>query len=74
MAESFKHKGQGYRRVDVVPYTRKDGSTSALQVWRSRCADCGEPFEILSTVRKRKLWYPNRRCKKHQQPGLAVKA
>jgi hypothetical protein len=72
MAESFKHKGQVYRRADVVPYTRKDGSTSTLQVWSSDCAECGARFEFKTTTRRRSLQYPRRRCDRHRRPGVAA--
>jgi len=71
MAVSYKHKGQLYSKTDVVvPYIKKDGSPTRLAVWETFCADCGERFEILSTARRQKPWFPNRRCNEHQRPGV----
>jgi len=34
----------------VLPYVRKDGSASALSVWRGTCRQCGAPFEVTTSA------------------------
>jgi hypothetical protein len=35
-----------YHRAGSVPYTRKDGTHTRLDVWASACAVCGARFTI----------------------------
>jgi hypothetical protein len=62
------YRGQIYRRIAVEPYIRDDGSTTRLATWESRCAECGEVFEVVTMARERKLRGPNRRCPQHRRP------
>jgi hypothetical protein len=66
------YKEQKYECVREMPYQRKDGSISALEVWRSRCAKCGEWFETMRPLGASKF-QPNRRCQKHKHPGSEPK-
>lgn len=36
------HKGQRYTCTASVPFTRKDGTVSAVLTWQSDCAGCGK--------------------------------
>jgi len=38
--------GREWVLVGEEPYTRRDGTTTAVLVWRADCAKCGAPFEI----------------------------
>lgn len=62
-------RGQPYWRVGDEDYVRKrDGVQIVLQVWRSFCAECGEPF-VCRSVRDR----PEvRRCLDHRRPGVKI--
>ena len=66
------YKGQTYENAGGRRYIRRDGSATWLDAWRSRCADCGEPFEFLTPSKAAKFG-PNRRCQKHKRPGCRVK-
>lgn len=37
-------QGRLFHLVSVQPYTRKDGSASAVAVWRGTCRVCGSAF------------------------------
>jgi hypothetical protein len=65
------YRGQNYELTGTRPYIRRDGTETHLAVWRSHCADCGEPFE-LQTPGKSSRFEPNRRCPKHKRPGCRV--
>lgn len=65
------HKGQRYICTATVPFTRKDGTVSAVLTWQSDCAECGAAFSFKSGATK---FDPNRRCTKHKRPGQRVKA
>jgi hypothetical protein len=65
------HDGQRYELVRTEPYTRLDGSETALSVWQSPCPVCGEAFEVRTPLRARRF-EPNRRCLKHRRPGVRV--
>lgn len=67
------HKGQRYTCVASVPFTRKDGTVSAVLTWQSECAECGEAFKMTTPAGSEKF-EPNRRCLKHKRPGHRVKA
>lgn len=64
-----EHKGQRYTCTASVPFTRRDGTVSAVLTWQSACADCGEAFAFRAGATK---WEPNRRCKLHRKPGQRV--
>lgn len=63
------HKGQAYICTASVPFTRKDGTVSAVLTWQSNCPDCGSAFSFRAGAAK---WEPNRRCKVHSRPGERV--
>lgn len=42
-------RGRLFHLVSVQPYTRKDGSASALAVWRGTCRVCGSAFELTTS-------------------------
>lgn len=42
--------GRVFELEAVLPYTRKDGSASALSVWRGTCRQCGTPFEVTTSA------------------------
>ena len=62
-------KGQRYELVGGKPYRRKDGSKTILLAWRTHCAECGDPFEIMTPKVER---YPTRRCPAHAARGKRV--
>lgn len=64
-----EHKGQRYTCTAAVPFTRKDGTLSAVLTWQSDCAECGAAFSFKMGATK---FEPNRRCRKHSQPGNRV--
>lgn len=66
-----EHKGQAYTCTASVPFTRKDGTVSAVLTWQSNCAECGEAFKFTSPEAAKKF-EPNRRCSKHKKPGCRV--
>ena len=41
-----KKDGSAFELEAVLPCVRKDGSVSALAVWRGTCRHCGAPFEV----------------------------
>ena len=59
-------KGREYEIVRFEPYTRKDGSLTALSVWIGECAECGASFEHRTTAGRLQ---ENRRCQEHKSPG-----
>lgn len=65
------HKEQRYTCVASVPFTRRDGTVSAVLTWQSDCAECGAAFSFKTGASK---FDPNRRCAKHKRPGQRVKA
>jgi hypothetical protein len=71
MNEVRMYRGQQYECVGVVDYTRKDGGASKLQVWESRCAECGEPF--LFKLPATSTFSPSRRCFYDRKPGKPAK-
>ena len=45
------YAGQQYDCVAIEPYTRRrDGASSYLAVWRSKCAQCGAPVQLPLTA------------------------
>jgi hypothetical protein len=71
-AEPVFYKGQGYYALGTEPYTRRDGQPTTLQIWRSRCARCGEAFTFKRSA-KAIRFQPNRRCTTHRWPGRRVR-
>lgn len=71
MGAAREHKGQRYTCTAAVPFTRRDGTVSAVLTWQSDCAECGAAFSFKMGATK---FEPNRRCAKHKRPGQRVKA
>lgn len=44
------HNGRILHLVRSEAYTRRDGSASALAVWRTTCRTCGAAYEITTTA------------------------
>jgi hypothetical protein len=66
------YAGQRYTCVAIEPYTRRrDGASSYLAVWHSKCAQCGALFSYRSP-RRVVRFQPNRRCGRHRRPGTHV--
>ena len=71
-SEPIIYPGQEYFALGTEPYIRKtDGRPTTLRRWRSRCAECGRPFEFFRSIRVR--FAPNRRCAVHRKPGVRVR-
>ncbi len=66
-------KGQAYTLIAIRPYTRRrDGVSTVLLIWRSKCLDCGSDFEIVTgrgKIKNGELHWPNRRCPAHAKSG-----
>ena len=65
----FNHAGQAYSFVRVDPHTCRDGRSITLDVYRTQCAKCGQPFEVKIGTPAARKW-PSRRCLKHRRPGV----
>ncbi len=72
IGEVKDYKDQKYLCTAVSPYTRRDGTQSALLVWESQCAECGEVFTFKTPNGEK--FEPNRRCQEHRRPGFTPKA
>lgn len=69
LGAAFLIKGQRFNLVGYRDHERRDGVTTTLLVWKSHCAECGQPFETCSPA----LQLPeSRRCKPHRAPGRKV--
>jgi hypothetical protein len=67
------YKDQHYKLVGHEPYTRiRDGSKTTLEVWASKCVDCGQTFFARTPIRA-KGFKPTRRCRLHKRPGSKVR-
>lgn len=55
------YRGQRYQLLCVKPWTRRDGGTSSIAIWRSTCPQCGEVFEC-ATQAVVARFKPARRC------------
>jgi len=64
--------GQRYELIACKDHVRKDGQPTSLLVWHSHCAECGEPFEVVTGLVARGAI--NRRCATHHSPGRVVSA
>lgn len=57
----IRYRGQLYERVRIEPFARRDGTASAVAIWRSICTQCQISFECTTpTVMPR--FRPARRC------------
>ena len=72
IGEARVHKDQRYLCVSVEPHTRRDGTQTALLLWESQCAECGEPFGFKTPNTGK--FEPSRRCQAHRKPGLVARA
>lgn len=70
--QDIDHDGQRYICAEIKPYKRRDGVSSEVAVWLSRCANCGE-FFVFRTGRTIARFQPNRRCDRHKRPGVRVR-
>lgn len=61
---------QLFEFVGEADHIRRDGGKVRLKRWRTRCAECGAPFEFRST--KETIFEPSRRCGEHKAPGRPV--
>jgi hypothetical protein len=43
---SALHGDRIFRRIEIVPFRRKNGTNMSLAVWQGTCVMCGAPFEI----------------------------
>jgi hypothetical protein len=50
-ARSSLHGERVWRRVGERPHRTRDNREVLLVVWETPCLICGEPFEILSTMK-----------------------
>lgn len=60
---------QAFELIGSKPHLRKDGAETVLLIWRTACAECGDPFECPSPLVTSGL---TRRCIEHSQPGKPV--
>lgn len=65
--------GQMYVCERIVPHVRRDGVKIELAVWRSKCAECKQPFTFKRSQDPFAPFAPARRCAKHKRPGVKVK-
>jgi hypothetical protein len=65
------YRGQAYWPLGTEPCIRRDGKPAILMLWRSRCAQCGQPFEFKRSIKA--TFVPNRRCDKHKRAGVRVR-
>lgn len=49
-----------------------DGTEGLLTLWRSNCAECGEPFTARTPMVVTAT--PSRRCPKHRRKGVPVRS
>jgi hypothetical protein len=70
---TFKVRGQTYECLGFQDYDRRDGGRSKLAVLWSECAECGAPFEFLTTQGAIRRGALNRRCPRHKHPGRKVR-
>lgn len=66
------YQGQFYWLVGYRPHVCRDGREIELEIWRSRCAECGEEFDFGWPINSKKPFGPSRRCAEHKAPGHRV--
>jgi len=65
----LEHAGRLYRLDRVEPHRCRDGHIVDFGVWRTSCAECGQPIEIRAPITQ----VPKvRRCPAHRAPGRPV--
>jgi hypothetical protein len=64
---------QRFECVEIRPHKTMDGRQMELTRWRSHCADCGAPFELLTPRRNVAVRVDRRRCAEHRDPKRRVK-
>jgi hypothetical protein len=70
---TFKKGRQRYECVGFRDHVSRVGHESTLIVLRSRCAECGAPFEFMTTRGRLTRGAINRRCDHHKRPGVQVR-
>jgi hypothetical protein len=71
--DRFSRQEQEYVCVGSREYETKNGYWIQLYALRSRCAECGAPYEIEATVSRIRGKHLVRRCKAHRRTGRRVK-
>jgi Zn-dependent alcohol dehydrogenase len=68
------YKGQVYECLGTKIVSFKNGD-HVVDVWKSRCAECGNYFEFYKVQEDHKNWsqYMSRRCQLHKKKGVPVK-
>jgi hypothetical protein len=61
---AIEHDGQVFEVAKVEPYTRKDGCSSHLVTWRTRCLDCDAAVDLICGL---PLVLKRRRCDEHKR-------
>lgn len=61
--------GQRYVVDRTIPYTRRDGRSSSMIVWKTHCPECAREFEITTGLVCQSI---NRRCPEHHAPRKPV--
>lgn len=59
-------RGQTYVMTGTRSHQRKDGLQTEVLKWVSHCSECGQPFEVTTSL---VICYLNRRCPLHHRPG-----
>jgi len=70
------YEGQVYECLGTkLDNSEKTGETFAVDIWQSRCADCGAFFTFTKVQEDHEKWekYMTRRCKEHRTSGKRVK-
>jgi hypothetical protein len=66
-----RYRGQVYRLIGNRPHICRNGREVQLEVWQSRCAECGAVFTFTRSA-EQPDFMPNRRCAAHKAPGRRV--
>lgn len=61
---------QTYELADMEPYTRTNGTQSAILRWETACPACGASFNVKTGLSAREL---TRRCEDHRRMAKPVK-
>ena len=73
-SRSYDYDGQHYRHVGRRPHDCADGRPVEIDIWVSKCATCGAPFEVSRAANSHRKFSVNRRCPLHRRPGVRVNA
>ncbi len=55
-------------------YSERQGRRVEIGVYRTLCPDCGDSFEIQTTLARPNRKHHNRRCQDCKRPGVRVDA